>query len=370
MGTILPRKCRVLAAFLALGGWAAAAHAQPYGPVALVVNSDDPAFSWERVQRTMAEALGTAVVATDDPTARDRRGLLTVSWRPSRRELAVTYEDARGVIGRIVPVPEDVAAGVAAAAFLAVNLARDQAADILGSEEGRGETPQPPPDAPAAPPRRPRMVTEVEPPPAPPPPLRRWTISLAGGVGAGWATGSGDVTADEKVAPGLAPSGLMHLAPEVGYYLRPWLLLALSARLELIPGTTDRQLPMSDPAYRLECGGNFVCEAAHTALAGLARATFFGADATDDLRPFLSVALGVGQIRHTATFGSVAMCGPKGVDPCVDTITAGPIFAGPGVGLRYRLAPAFELLAGLEVLLGGPHFTMNADLNVGAAVTF
>src|SRR5262245_54811893 len=147
MASLLPRPCRVLLALITLAGWARVASAQPDGPVALVVNTDDPAFSWERVQRTMAEALGTAIIATDDPAASSRRGLLTVSWRPSRRELAVTYEDARGVIGRIVPAPDDVAAGVAAAAYLAVNLARDQVADILGPEEPRDGVPPPPPSS-------------------------------------------------------------------------------------------------------------------------------------------------------------------------------------------------------------------------------
>src|SRR5262245_845823 len=220
---LLPRCPRpvVLAAVLLIG-WARPAGAQPYGPVALVVNSDDPAFSWERVQRTMVEALGTAVVATDDPVARSRRGLLTVSWRPSRRELAVTYEDARGSIGRIVQAPDDAAAAVAAAAFLAVNLARDQVTDLLGQPTVPDEERRPPRAAAIeAPPPRPHMVAEMAPSP-PPPRWRRWSVAVLGGVGVGWASGAGDVQADIQVRPaGLAPAGAVHFQPEVGYYVTP-----------------------------------------------------------------------------------------------------------------------------------------------------
>jgi hypothetical protein len=365
----LPRSSQLvaLAAVLLVGGWPPAALAQPDGPVALVVNSDDPAFSWERVQSTMAEVLGTAVVATDDLVATSRRGLLTVSWRPSRRELAVTYEDARGTIGRIVPAPDDPAAGVAAAAYLAVNLARDQVSDLLGHaappDEERPRTPPTP---------KPKLVlvTESAPPaPAPPWRLRRWSVAMLGGVGAGYASGYGDVNADAKVAPGVAPAGTVHFQPEVGYQVTPRLLLSLSARLELTTGTTALHLS-PDPANAKECGGDFVCDPRHVDLAAFARATLFTADQSQNLRPYVSFALGAGAIPYTVTFQNVRMCGATGAEACVDTLTPGPILGGPGGGVRYRFAGAVDLVAGVEILVGGPRFALNADANLGAAVLF
>jgi hypothetical protein len=366
----LPRCSRLVAlAALLLGAWPRASHAQPDGPVALVVNSDDPAFSWERVQRTMLEALETAVVATDDPTAKSRRGLLTVSWRPSRRELAVTYEDARGTIGRIVPAPDDVAAGVAAAGYLAVNLARDQVSDLLApppppTEDAKDEPSLPPPS------RLMMVAAPAAPPPAPPRPLRRWSVALLGGVGVGYASGFGDVSADAQVSPGLAPAGTVHFQPEVGFLVTPRLLLSLSARLELVTGTTDRQLSMSDPQHATECGGNYVCEAKHNGFAAFARATYFTSDQSHDLRPYVSIALGGGEIAYRVTFPSIPFCGPSGKDPCVDTTSSGPVMGGPGGGVHYRVADALDLVAGLEILLGGPRTTFNADANLGAAVLF
>lgn len=360
---LLSRRCRVVVLVFALTSWGRGARAEPDGPVALVVNSDDPAFSWQRVQRLMAETLGTAVVATDDPAAAARRGLLTVSWRPSRHELAVTFENARGVIGRIVPAPDDVATAISAAAFLAVNLARDQVAEMLGPAVAA------PPGREAA---RPHMVAETASAPVavmPRPRTPSWTITLTGGVGAGWASGSGDVNVGAMAKPGLAPAGVAHLAPEVGYFVRPRVLVSISARLQFLTGTNDLHLPM-EPAYAEMCGGNFVCEGPRSALAGFARATIFGADATRDLRPYASFAIGGGTLRYPMAFPSQKRCGSSGVEACVDTITTGPLFAGPGVGVRYRVAGALDLVAGLEALVGGPRFAFNVDANLGAAVSF
>jgi hypothetical protein len=51
-------------------------------------------------------------------------------------------------------------------------------------------------------------------------------------------------------------------------------------------------------------------------------------------------------------------------------VTAGPVFAGAGVGLRLPIDQAFSLVTGLEALFGAPHFTFNVDASVGAAVAF
>jgi hypothetical protein len=213
------------------------------------------------------------------------------------------------------------------------------------------------------------MVVQAAPSP-PPPRWRRWSIAVLGGVGAGWASGAGDVQADNKVSPGFAPAGAVHFQPEVGFRVTPRLLLSLSMRLELITGNNDVHLSRSDPLNANECGGTFVCQGKHVDSAAFARATLFIADETHDLRPYVSLALGAGNIPYQVTFNNVRMCGSTGAEPCGDTVTPGPILGGPGGGLRYRVAGALDLVAGLEILLGGPRFALNADANVGAALNF
>jgi hypothetical protein len=189
-------------------------------------------------------------------------------------------------------------------------------------------------------------------------------------VGAGVASGYGDINADLSVRSGLAPAGLAHLSPEVGYFIRPRLLLSISMRWEFVTGTNDLRLPANEPVFGDPCGADHICEGARTAFAGLARATIFGGEATRTIRPYVAFAVGGGAIRHTVDFPSRKLCGPTGAETCVDTVTAGPLFGWLGTGLRVRLASAFDLVGGVEVLVGGPNFTVNADVNVGAAVSF
>jgi hypothetical protein len=359
---------RLVVLIVGLTAWQRAAHADAGGPVVLVVNSDDPSYSWERVQRSMEVALGVPIVAADAPAAAQRRALLTVSWRPTRHELAVSYQDARGTIGRIVAAPDDVAAAVDATTFLAVNLARDQVAELLGPRPEPAVEASPP--APADPAPRSPIVTTAQPtvftaaPPAP-----RWTVALLGGVGAGWASGSAEVNTDLVARAGMAPAGVAHVAPEVGFFLVPRLLLSISMRLQFLTGTNELRLPPGSAPHD-DCGQDGICAGARNALAGFARATFFGADMTRSFRPYVSLAIGGGRLRYPVSFPSRMLCGPQGNSTCVDTITTGPFFAGPGVGLRYRVVGAVDVVAGLEVLLGGPRFAFNADLNAGAAVSF
>jgi hypothetical protein len=337
------------------------------GPVALVVNADDPAFSWELVQPVMAEAVGAPIVATDDTRARGRRGLLTVTWRPSRRELAVTYEDARGTFSRIVPAPADAAAALSTATALAANLARDQAAEVLGPAAPAPAAPAPP-TAPAAT----VPVVARDPgyaPPVPPSlPLPRWIVSLSLGTGAGVGGGHTDTVAAQATT-GLAWSQLGHFVPEVGYRVTGPLVLSLALRQQVITSTTDAKLPMTQQ-FAAECGGDYVCTAPRTATAMFAKATFADWRPGRGPRPYGSLALGAGQARLPISFPSQATCGPYGSSTCVDTLTNGPVFVGAGGGLRVPVAGGFALIAGLEAFVGAPDLSLNLDLNLGASAAF
>jgi hypothetical protein len=56
-----------------------------------------------------------------------------VTWRPSRGELAVTYEEpGRGTVSRVIAAPPGVEQALVAAVDLAVNLVRDEAGELLG----------------------------------------------------------------------------------------------------------------------------------------------------------------------------------------------------------------------------------------------
>jgi hypothetical protein len=189
-------------------------------------------------------------------------------------------------------------------------------------------------------------------------------FALMAGSGVGWTTGAGEVNVEHQITPaGFAPSQLGHLAPEIGYFVRPGLLLSLQGRFQLVTGATAEHITDTS-----QCGGDKLCSAAGGAIAVFARATWlFGAD---KLRPFVSVALGGGYIRHVAEFKTAPQnCGANATQPgtCVDTVPAGPILVGPGGGIIYNLSPSFGLVVGVNAPLGFPKFTFHIDVNAGVA---
>jgi hypothetical protein len=157
------RWLRVAALSAGLGlGLPAAPAAAAEGPYALVLKSDSPELTFWQVRASLERSLGAQVVAGPSaPAGGEVRGTVTITWRPTRRELAVTYQDPRrGTVSRIVQAPEDPAEALASATALATNLVRDEAAELLGQE--------PPPEPPPAPP-----VVLVEPAPEVPLPVPR-----------------------------------------------------------------------------------------------------------------------------------------------------------------------------------------------------
>jgi hypothetical protein len=123
--------------------------AEPAGapPIALEVNTDSPALTLERLLPAMAAALNAPIVPAGAPMV---RGTVTVTWRLSRQELAVTYHDTRrGTLSRIVPAPADADAAVVSACDLAANLVGNEADELLG--EPPPATAPPPPPVRAAP---------------------------------------------------------------------------------------------------------------------------------------------------------------------------------------------------------------------------
>src|SRR4029079_18004007 len=105
------------------------------------------------------------------------------------------------------------------------------------------------------------------------------------------------------------------------------------------------------------------------AFAGFARITqFFG---EGDFRTYVAGNLGLGTIRHLATFESQPVCGgPTGGQTCIDTVASGPVFVGAGAGIMYNVSPAFALTLGTNAVLGFTKFTFNVDLNAGVAFEY
>jgi len=193
-------------------------------------------------------------------------------------------------------------------------------------------------------------------------------FGLGVGSGFGYTTGKGEVDATKAVVSpaGLELSRLVHLAPEIGYYVSSTLLLSVQLRLQLITGVTDYHAGGMNPAGG--CGDDNICPAGTYAFAGFARASYFFGEG--DLRTYVAGMAGLGTIRHVATFESKPICGADQKTTCVDTVPAGPIFLGAGVGIMYSVSPAFALTLGTNVLAGFTKFTIHADVNAGIAFEY
>ncbi len=219
-------------------------------------------------------------------------------------------------------------------------------------------------------------------PVAPPPKQKEsegptWYFALGLGSGFGWTTGQGEINKGNAMSPKDPPPGdqvnpggfawarLGQIAPEVGYFLSPDLMVSVQLRLQLVTGATPFYAVPTDTTT---CGTSMICSAPSLAIAGFARAHYLFH--FDDLHPFVSGMAGGGTIRHVATFNTLPRCGSDMHTTCVDTIAAGPIFVGAGGGLFYNLSEAFALTAETNMIVGFTNFTLNFDVNVGIAVEY
>jgi hypothetical protein len=204
--------------------------------------------------------------------------------------------------------------------------------------------------------QRPRETVPAQPPSSSGEEPARFFLGLGIGSGVGWATGSGEISPMHVTSPaGFAPAQIVHLAPELVYFINPDLLLSVQARIQFLSGLTScPQANCSSPPS--------------TAIAAFAKLTWlFG---SDKLRPYVSASAGGGRIRHVADFSWIKQCGSAGNSGCVDSIPAGSVLLGPGAGIIYAMSPNFGFMAGLNTQFGFPDFTFNVDLNLGIAAEF
>jgi len=186
----------------------------------------------------------------------------------------------------------------------------------------------------------------------------RYYIGLGIGSGFGYAKGNGDNDTQTLYSSGgIASAQAVQFTPEFGYWIRPDVMVSVQIRYQLVTGTTD----FIDSANHNHKGINY-------ALAGFVKGTeVFG---HGRLKPLVSLALGGGQIRHVVKNPMYSNCGADQKTDCVDTIAAGPFLAAAGGGILYNLTPRIALLGVANAQLGLTDFTVNLDLNLGAAYQF
>lgn len=193
----------------------------------------------------------------------------------------------------------------------------------------------------------------------------RWRFAFSVGSGVGWASGTGEVNTDVTLPSGFRLSSRLQLSPAIGYFVLPSFLLSLQGRFQLISGATAER----DPT-RTMCGADHVCSASTGASAVFIVGSWFLGQGQGVLRPYVSGALGYGQIRHLVSLPGDNDCGADPAHPvaCVDTTAAGPVFIGPGAGVVFRLAPHFAFTLGASSLVGFSSFTFHVDVSGGVAV--
>jgi len=206
-------------------------------------------------------------------------------------------------------------------------------------------------------------------------PLRgRWFARLAVGSGMGVANGNAEFSPDEDGDPigfeGSAPAGTLVVSPEVGYFVSSRVFVSLQVRSQLLLGTSSAKINVGDSDERL-------ASPASMAHAGFVRAGYYFLDGA--FRPYAFVSAGAGEARFIVDIGDFrddcgdAPEGESGSEDCIDSVVAGPVFAGAGGGLELMLTDTIGLNATVSVIadvLNMPDLNLAADFGGGVVVVF
>ena len=127
-------------------------------PAIYVVEVSGDRLDPARVRAAVARELSVTAVAPDDPRAASATGTIEVTASAASSTLRVAFKKSRAPVVRSVALPEDPARAEVAAVFLAGNLARDEASELLGGLRKPAAAPDAdPPTAPA-----PAAIPEAE----------------------------------------------------------------------------------------------------------------------------------------------------------------------------------------------------------------
>ena len=185
-------------------------------------------------------------------------------------------------------------------------------------------------------------------------------IALSAGTGLGVASGSGelDPNAHKLDSAGFAMAQLAHVAPEVGFYVTPDLLISAQLRLQYVSGLNGKP--------GMGCGMDNFCTPGNGAVAGFAKVTYLmGAS---PFRLTVGGQIGGGNIRHAVVFPDTtcrASATSMTTQSCVDTLPGGPFLVGPTFGFIYEIGSSFDFIVAVNSALGVPNFTFNLDINAG-----
>jgi hypothetical protein len=184
----------------------------------------------------------------------------------------------------------------------------------------------------------------------------------AGSFYVGFSIGSGygyhrasrlEYRTDLQIAEGLSSVGLIHFAPEIGYQITDALSLSVLGRFQYIPEEGKVTANSGAPAH----GANSVLAKLSYGL-GSKNAQFL-----------ISLMAGGGE-------GFRLQVPPKPTSdvktslPRNDTVRAGPIIFGPGVGFLYHFVPAFAWAVEGRALIGAPDLGYAVELSTGPQVSF
>ena len=185
-------------------------------------------------------------------------------------------------------------------------------------------------------------------------------IALAAGTGLGVASGSGelDPNVHKLDSAGFAMAQLAHVAPEVGFFVTPDLLISAQLRLQYVNGLNGKM--------GMGCGPDNFCTPGNGALAGFAKVTYLLG--TSPFRMTVGGQIGGGNIRHAVVFPDntcKASATSTTTQSCVDTLPGGPFLVGPTFGFIYEIGSSFDFIVAVNSALGVPNFTFNLDINAG-----
>ena len=180
---------------------------------------------------------------------------------------------------------------------------------------------------------------------------RKVFLTIAGGSGGGYVTGKTEQERND-VKCCFAPQ-LVHLAPELGYYINPTTAVSLGARIGFPIGANRMGHATAAPAGLLRIRKMF-----STTGSGLQ----------------VSGAIGGGVIRNTIKLDA------QPVDMDTDIVALGPLLVGAGAGYNASLGAGLALVAELNALAGIPvvkelgqsqlNFGVQFDLNLGLQIGF
>jgi tetratricopeptide (TPR) repeat protein len=200
-------------------------------------------------------------------------------------------------------------------------------------------------------------------------PRYRLYIAVAVGTGVGVASGTGALDPGHKLSSaGFALAQAFQLSPEIGFFLKPGLMLSLRGRYQIITGLNGK--PENPDLNR--CGPDNYCSPGAAVAAGFVRLSiFFGGER---FRIFVAPEVGGGYISHAAVFPGDRNCtaSPSSTTmlQCVDTLNGGPVLVGAGFGFLFDVSRVFGLTVNVVADAGFPTFTFNFDFQGGAALHF